>query len=297
DTITRIEVFKLERGCGIFILRDGHLTLAAHQGHNDDFLEKHKALKFGECLCGLAAETGEVITSADSSEDPRHSIEYKDMRPHGHIIVPLKAKRGVVGVMYLYAQKGSAAMDSGRRSFLESLGGILGVAVSNSLLYEETRRLALHDPLTALANKRLLEIELERNFMLAKRYGRPFSCFMADLDHFKEFNDTNGHVAGDLLLQKVAGVLTAQLRETDFCARYGGEEFFVILPETGIESAAVVGGKILDAIRKTGVTASIGAAAFDPGMRRPVDLIEAADRALYAAKRNGRDRLEVCQWA
>jgi len=297
DTITRIDIFKLERGCGIFILRDGVLTLAANQGHGADFLEKHKALKFGECLCGLAAETGEVITSADSSEDPRHTITYKGIRPHGHIIVPLKAKRDVVGVMYLYAQKGAPAVDSGRKAFLESLGGILGVAVSNSLLYEETRRLALHDPLTGLANKRLLDIELERNFMLARRYGRPFACFMVDLDHFKEYNDTNGHVAGDQMLQKVAKVIAASLRETDSAARYGGEEFFVMMPETPIESASVVAGKVLCAIRNTGVTASIGASAFDPGMRGPVDLIEAADRALYDAKRKGRDRLEVCRWA
>lgn len=297
DTITRIDIFKLEHRGGIFILRDGELTLAAHLGHSDDFLKKHKAIKFGECLCGLAAETGEIITSTDSDEDARHTITYEGMRPHAHIIVPLKAKDSVVGVLYLYLQKGSA-VDSARKAFLESIGGLLGVAVSNSLLYEETRRLALHDPLTGLPNKRLLEIELERNFVLAKRYGRPFSCLMLDLDRFKNYNDSHGHVAGDQMLQGVARAIKTTLRETDFVARYGGEEFFVILPETAMASAVSVAGKIRGAVSTgAGITASIGVAAFDPLMSGPADLIETADRALYMAKEKGRDRVEVCPWS
>lgn len=296
DTITQIDIFRLERSGGIFIIRDGALQLAAHLGHNEDFLEKHKAVRFGECLCGLAAETGEVITSLDSHEDPRHTISYKGMRPHAHIIVPLKAKDRVVGVLYLYLKKGSI-VDNERKSFLESIGGILGVAVSNLLLYEETRRLALHDPLTGLANKRLLNIELERNYVLARRYERPFSCLMLDLDLFKHYNDTHGHVAGDQMLQKVARAITASIRETDLAARYGGEEFCVILPETAIERAAVVAEKIREAVKtRTGITASLGAAAFDSRMSGAANMVEAADRALYSAKRNGRDRVEVCPW-
>lgn len=296
DTITRIDLFKLERVGGIFILRDGSLKLAAHMGHNADFLERHKSIGFGECLCGLAAETGEVIASSDSTKDARHTITYKDMQPHGHIIVPLKAKNRVVGVLYLYLQAGRVELDSARKTFLESIGGILGVAVSNSLLYEETKRLALHDPLTGLANKRLLDMELERNFMLAKRYCRPFACLMLDLDNFKKYNDSKGHVAGDKALQAASRAITACLRETDFAARYGGEEFFIILPETALENAALVAGKILEAVRKTGVTASIGAAAFDTRMSGAASLIESADRALYSAKKNGRDRVEVCPY-
>ena len=206
DTITRIDIFKFERSGGIMILRDGVLNLVAHLGHSEDFLEKHRAIKFGECLCGLAAETGEVITSTDSAGDARHTITYGGIKPHGHIIIPLKSKDSVVGVLYLYLQPG-VIVDSDRKSFLESIGGLLGVAVSNSLLYEETRRLALHDPLTGLANKRLLDIELNRNSVLARRCGRPFSCVMLDIDHFKAFNDRFGHVAGDQMLQSVARVI------------------------------------------------------------------------------------------
>lgn len=296
DTITRIDIFKLERSGGIFILRDGVLTLAAHLGHNEDFLEKHKAVRFGECLCGLAAETGEVITSMDSLEDGRHTIVYEGMRPHAHIIIPLKAKNSVVGVLYLYLQKG-IAVDGARKAFLESIGGILGVAVSNSLLYEETRRLALHDPLTGLPNKRLLNIELERNFALAKRYERQFSCLMLDIDHFKRYNDSKGHLAGDQMLQAVARIIRDSLRETDFAARYGGEEFFVILPETSVDGAALVAEKIRESVRtKTGITASFGAAAFDSRMPGPASMVESADKALYSAKKNGRDRVEACLW-
>jgi len=161
-------------------------------------------------------------------------------------------------------------------------------------LYEETRRLALHDPLTGLANKRLLDVELERNCVLARRFGRPFSCLMLDIDHFKKFNDKNGHVAGDQLLQSVARIIRTSLRESDFVARYGGEEFCVILPETGAESAVHVAEKVREAIKaKTGITVSVGAAAFDPGMILPSDMVVSADKALYIAKEKGRDRVEL----
>lgn len=296
DTITRINIFKFERKGGVFILKDGALTLVAHLGHDEDFLEKHRSIKFGECLCGLAAETGEVITSSDSCEDPRHTITYSGMKPHGHIIIPLKAKDAVVGVLYLYLKPGTA-VDSDRKSFLESIGVMLGVAVSNSLLYEETRRLALHDPLTALPNKRLLDIEFERNSVLARRCGRPFSCLMLDIDHFKKFNDRYGHVAGDRLLQSVAKVMRTSLRESDFVARYGGEEFCVILPETAADKAVLVAGKLCSVIReKTEVTVSLGVAAFDPGMASAADMVVAADKALYRAKEAGRDRVELFVW-
>lgn len=273
------------------ILRNGVLSLAAHLGHGEDFIAKHRAVRVGECLCGLAVQTGEVITSADSNMDARHTISYQDMRPHGHIIIPLKAKNSVIGVMYLYLQP-EDKVEGARRHFFESIGGMLGVAISNSMLFDETRRLALRDHLTGLANKRLLGIELERNFALAKRYGRPFSLLMLDLDHFKNYNDAHGHLKGDELLGAVAAAITSSLRETDLAARYGGEEFCVLLPETGLENAAVVAGKIREAVKAGAViTASIGAASFDAEMSGPEELLEAADKALYKAKEKGRDRV------
>lgn len=293
DAITQIDIFNLERKGGIMILRDGVLTLAAHLGHGEEFLARHRAIKVGECLCGLAAQTGEVITSTDSAMDERHTIQYKDMSQHGHIIIPLKAKGRVIGVLYLYLQPG-VKVEGARMHFLESIGGMLGVALSNSILYEETRRLALHDHLTGLPNKRLLTMELERNFALSKRYGRPLSCLMLDIDYFKRYNDAHGHVAGDELLRTIARVIRATLRETDFAARYGGEEFCILLPETWLESAVTVALKIRDAVKAdTAVTASLGAASFADAMAGPQDLLQAADRALYRAKGRGRDRVET----
>lgn len=292
DTITGIDIFRFERKGGIFIVKDGALTLEAHLGHSDGFLSRHKVIRMGECLCGLAAETGQVLTSADSSADARHTIVYEGMEPHGHVIIPLKAKNGVVGVLYLYLKPGSR-VEGARMHFLESIGAMLGAAISNSILYEETKMLALHDHLTGLANKRLLNIELERNFALAKRYLRPLSCLMIDLDHFKKYNDSHGHVAGDTLLQSVSRAVAASLRETDFAARYGGEEFCVLLPETALERAVLVAEKIRAAVKTgTDITASLGAAAFDPAMSGPGELVEAADKALYIAKERGRDRVE-----
>lgn len=141
----------------------------------------------------------------------------------------------------------------------------------------------------------MLAAHLGHNADFMKKHGsvRLGECLMLDLDHFKRYNDIKGHLAGDQLLQAVARSIAASVREADFVARYGGEEFFILLPETGIVGAALVAGRIGEAVRSTGITASLGAAVYDPGMGEPANLIDSADEALYIAKKKGRDRVEV----
>lgn len=161
-----------------------------------------------------------------------------------------------------------------------------------SKLYEETRTLALHDALTGLANRRLMETDLERDLARSKRSDEPLSALMIDIDHFKRYNDSHGHVAGDRLLQAVARTISEEIRATDLGARYGGEEFTVILPNTTIKNALGVAERIRSAVEmSTGVSVSIGAASLQPGMDA-LKLIEKADEALYRAKQNGRNRVE-----
>jgi diguanylate cyclase (GGDEF)-like protein len=171
----------------------------------------------------------------------------------------------------------------------------------------ELKRLATTDQLTGLSNRRAFDDILEREWRSARRTGSPLGIIMVDVDHFKDYNDSYGHPAGDECLKAVAGLLrTATSRPTDSVARYGGEEFAVLLPETSADGACHVAERLCDALRTAeigqprspsnlGVTASFGVAALVPdGVAAASTLVAAADEALYEAKDTGRNRV-VCK--
>ena len=160
----------------------------------------------------------------------------------------------------------------------------------------ELEALALRDGLTGLGNRRAFEQRMTLEISRAARYGHALSLVMLDVDFFKEYNDTFGHVGGDEVLRILADSLTEQGRETDFFARYGGEEFAVILPHTDSEGALIVAERLCRRLEKLNwprraVTASLGAATLLPSMTDAHDLVRAADAALYAAKDAGRNRV------
>lgn len=166
-----------------------------------------------------------------------------------------------------------------------------------AVLYEETKALSLTDPLTGLANRRLLDIVLQRSFLKVKRYGGCISVLMIDIDHFKQYNDTYGHSAGDKMLTDVAGTISKNVRDTDVVVRYGGEEFLVSLPETDVAKAYETAERIRRAVEEeTGVTVSLGLASLEDAMQNREDLIKRADEALYLAKRKGRNRVETAAY-
>jgi len=163
-------------------------------------------------------------------------------------------------------------------------------------LSRRLRYLAYRDSLTGLYNHRYFQEELAHEVERAQRYGQPLSVLMLDVDRFKEVNDTYGHLMGDTLLSYVAQVIAAQLRSSDVAARYGGDEFAVILPETDQTKAIAVAEKLSNAVsadhrwqgallENLGVGISFGVAAFPDDGRTADDLLGAADRRLYAAKR------------
>jgi len=162
------------------------------------------------------------------------------------------------------------------------------------------------DRLTGLFNRSGLEERLASEFALATEQRMPLSIAFIDLDRFKQVNDTYGHLVGDEVLQSTAGVLAANLRQTDFIARYGGEEFVVILPGADAQAARLLTERLLVALRSHGgasstvksirVTASIGLVTYTADATEfadAVDLLRAADRALYAAKHRGRDKVVI----
>ncbi|MGO8673478.1 MAG: diguanylate cyclase [Capsulimonadaceae bacterium] len=159
---------------------------------------------------------------------------------------------------------------------------------------ERLSSLAITDGLTGVLNHRAFQEQLEKDWNGAARYNKPVSLIMLDIDRFKQFNDTYGHPAGDIVLKRVGEILTENARQCDCIARYGGEEFVIILPETDSTGAFALAERFRTAIEvavwpSRSITASFGVATSGPSVFTPQDLISEADRALYDAKRGGRN--------
>jgi diguanylate cyclase (GGDEF)-like protein len=168
------------------------------------------------------------------------------------------------------------------------------------LLSERLQGLSATDALTGIANRRTFDERLAIEVARANRYGTPLSLVMIDLDNFKELNDRFGHLAGDEVLKRVASLVDREKRLGDVVARYGGEEFGAILPHTEARAAAIWAERVRQMIAGTevrseagalNITASFGLAGAAPDREEPATLIEEADRALYEAKRQGRNRV------
>lgn len=213
--------------------------------------------------------------------------------------VPLVAKNSPVGLMRLEERRDAMPFSDDDAALYHSLGAQIGIALNNAQLYS----LAVTDGLTGLYVRRYFDLRMSEEFDQARRYRRCFSLMLFDIDHFKKFNDTHGHQTGDLVLQQFAELLRINTRRSDICCRYGGEEMVVVLPETRIKDAAILAQKLRDTIHKhvfhgmnqeeLHVTSSIGVSEFKESMKEPADLVKAADDALYRAKENGRDRVEL----
>jgi diguanylate cyclase (GGDEF)-like protein len=164
----------------------------------------------------------------------------------------------------------------------------------------ELERLSVTDPLTGLNNRRRMLEVLENEVRRSRRLDHTFAVLMADVDHFKQYNDAHGHPAGDEVLRCVAGVLRDSTRDVDFVARYGGEEFFVLMPELSAEAAAEVAERIrtrlaVEPLLAGEVTVSFGVAEFPANGDSGERLISVADSVLYQAKKEGRDQVVIAQ--
>jgi diguanylate cyclase (GGDEF)-like protein len=200
-----------------------------------------------------------------------------------------------------------ASMQAGASDFVIKpvAPSVLDIRIRRAIEYVQTKRLANTDSLTDLYNRRCFEERLEQEVNRAMRYRRPLSLIMLDIDYFKLYNDTHGHLQGDKILVAVAHHLKTLSRASDMVARYGGEEFVLLLPETDSTSAEALGNRLREHIERQefpgveplpekALTISVGIASYTPPAPKE-NLLEAADMALYQAKRTGRNRVVV--WA
>ena len=221
--------------------------------------------------------------------------------------LPLDGVEGPMGMLYAgYASP--QALTASSVQLLEHLATRAAFPLQRVLVQQDFRSLAYSDPMTGLDNFRQFEENLSEEMARAERYGRPLSVILLDIDHFKSFNDTLGHPAGDALLGQLGVVLRNSLRNVDKPARYGGEEFVIICPETGPDEARLIAERIRRAVAETQfalgdkmgeksaparVTVSLGCATFPGDARTSRDLVKKADTALYAAKESGRNAVRA----
>ncbi len=222
-----------------------------------------------------------------------------DARPV--VAVPVIFHERTMGVLMVTSDNPVRVWQDNEIMLMRTVADQMAVAVNHARLFQQMQREALTDGLTGCFNRRFFEIQLERDLHLGTRMRQPVSLILIDIDHFKRVNDTHGHDAGDAALRILASELREEVRGVDTAARYGGEEFAIILPQAGPEGALAVAERLRTRIERTEVpgvgtiTASLGIATFPLHASSRELLVTAADRALYQAKRTGRNR--VCSTA
>jgi len=289
------------KGAVVLVGGDGRsLSIAAQRGLSDE--STRLITESGQGYAGDAVLRNKPIRISGNEEELSGITGLKKDNIVSALVVPISAGGVVLGVLAVYGEKKDKFTEE-NEALLAMIGNQISVAVLNAQLYQKTLDLAQHDGLTGLANRRYLMERLHQEVELAERYQTSLSVIMLDLDKFKSFNDSYGHVKGDELLNAFSSMVKKAVRSTDIPGRYGGEEFCVVLPNTSVKGALVIAERIraaMEALRipledgqpPVGRTASIGVAEFSAGDSIE-KLLSHADAALYQAKEAGRNRV-VC---
>jgi len=263
---------------------------------------KELRIKKGQGLAGWVAETGKAVIVPDTSNDERW---YKDVdevtkaETRSVVAVPVRFRDQCLGVIELINCVGPGGFSARDLGLLEALADYAAIALENARHVQKIHELTITDDCTCLYNARHLNFMLETEIYRSQRYGYEFSLVFIDLDHFKQVNDTHGHLTGSKLLGEIGLMIKAHCRLIDFAFRYGGDEFVVLLPQTSKEHAYVVARRLHKLIRETAwlkdsgmdirITASVGVSSYPHDSTSKAELLHLADEAMYLVKNTSRD--------
>jgi diguanylate cyclase (GGDEF)-like protein len=267
----------------------------------------HVRIPKGVGIAGRVALLGEPILVENVEQDPRtlkkNEAKYKTS---SFVCVPLKIDQRVVGVMNFTDKSSGEIFDDVDLRLAQAFASHAAVVLDRKHMYEQAeilKRQAITDDLTGLLNRGYLMRRMEEELARSQRYATLTSIVLIDVDDFKKINDTHGHAMGDLVLRKLAGMMTNAVRSIDIIGRYGGDEFIIILPETDTFFAAHIAERLLADITMTDfppghpeagvgkITVSMGIATYPTHATSAEVLMEHADEALYRAKAGGRNRV------
>ncbi|WP_253713719.1 sensor domain-containing diguanylate cyclase [Bradyrhizobium sp. WD16] len=292
---TANRLFRDTSGALAIVIEDTNELEAVTQWGTDQAILAH--FTFDDCW---ALRTGQRYEVREAGSTVCSHFKSPPCGPY--VCLPLTVRGDTTGLLHVNLPAGQS-FDEDMFVRMASFGDVAKLSLSNSRLRETLSEQAIRDQLTTLFNRHYLVETLPREIRRAERDNSSLCIAMLDIDYFKTFNDTHGHDAGDALLRELGTYLRASLRAGDIACRYGGEEFLLVLPECGIDDARRRLQQIcLDISRKTvvfhsqdlpRVTISAGLAELSEDLSSPDMLIAAADDALYAAKRNGRNRVET----
>ncbi|MHB8174012.1 MAG: sensor domain-containing diguanylate cyclase [Nitrospirota bacterium] len=275
------------------------LEMHAHKGFSKDFVgnTRWKVRPDGLTDTILNSDKPTVITDVTKKEFFTNPVAISE-GIKSVICVPLVSKDEIIGILYVddFTPRRFGKNDLELLSILSSFAAM---SIDHARLHARTSKMAATDGLTGLFNHRYMKQQLGREFCRAARYKETFSVMMLDIDNFKKINDLHGHTFGDKVLQKLAEILKSSVRESDTAARYGGEEFAIILPKVESDQALVLANRIRKHIKdksaplmkgKGNLTVSIGISSYPKDSQKKMDLLKQADKALYEAKRRGKDQ-------
>lgn len=251
----------------------------------------------------LKPSTEEGRSMIDNNVNPEDYPFTKGRNIKSMICVPLLAKGKTLGIVLIEHSIENAFNDENMR-LLEVISQQISIAIENARLYQQMHDLATLDGLTGAYNRLFFNDKLQEEFRKAQEKGYDLSCIIFDIDHFKKFNDTYGHLFGDLVLKTISAHIMRTLRKEDIFARYGGEEFVILMPYTSLEQVkekaedlriGVSQLSITDRIVSASITISVGVSTFPVTSRSAHELIRTADNALYEAKNAGRNLVRAAQ--
>ncbi len=226
------------------------------------------------------------------------------LRINHQLVIPLLFKEEAIGLLAVDDTRESHEFLDDELNLISAIANHAVLAIENARLFEKVKEQAITDGLTGVYNHRFFQLRFSDEFAHCRRYSNDLSLIMMDIDHFKTYNDTYGHVAGDLALKEIANLIRVSVRENDIVARYGGEEFAIILPMTNASGARIVAERIRQSaetcrflgdvnLPQVTITVSLGISSFNPHLSSREELIRQADDALYTAKEGGRNRTVI----
>ena len=291
------KILEAEKCSVMFISENAEeLCIRGFRGLNKQVIEKNR-IRLGDSIAGQIALEGKPVLVSDIETDKRFLRKNRpSYKSKSFISAPLKSEDHLLGVINVTDKVSNGAFCEIDLKILNMIVRQVAVAIENNKLFRELKHLTTIDPLTNIYNYRHFLERLDHECNRLKRYSGSLSLLMIDVDDFKSYNDTYGHLEGDMLLKKISNVLTKTLRNVDIVCRYAGDEFVVILPECKISDAEIVAEKIRknveDLSLKRKVTLSIGVGRYAPNMSCR-DLILQADQALLKGKREGKNRVLI----
>ncbi len=281
----------------------GNFTIRAAWGFESPEKLLGRQVEPGEGITGEALRTGKSVLVSDVDQAPGYLAFWGEVARTGSFMsVPIRAGGRMIGLLALTRPPSDRISETESR-LVSALADQAALAIENARLFARLEELSTHDELTTLPNRRSFKERLAREMAESRRYGHPLSVMVIDVDHFKKLNDREGHAAGDEALVEVSRVLRSSLREVDMVARFGGEEFVVILSRTTEADAQKVGEKLRDAVLAIDapwsagqplghLSVSIGVAQLEEG-EDAATVVQRADRAVYVAKKEGRNRVSL----